>query len=454
MLGGAPLAQATDGPTPSPTNTGGYQSASGDVEFADAKCDVESQIPNSVIVTLGEGTTATYQRDESEPEPIDAGLYGPEFATPGDYLFILTGEDGSTLEFEHTFVAPDPECVGLPVEYYEVGLYLYQKKDPSKPASWQNSGLQNFIAAKPGTEWFTEFPGDLPEGVCGDGWAVQQDKVRSEFETFPWPATIKYPVDNIGWPPIYDARHDNLHRLIEIPECGPGDTEVIPAEPSGSVATCGVEEGEQSGSVTVGFETGIAYAIYGVGNLEGYIVDPVVGSVTDGLPVGEYQVFAFPEEGYTIGGPDIWPVTVQILPNETCGELPDFAVIPTSATVTPPRCSTEDGSITVGQVDGQSFFDGVTYSIDGTVVTSPTTSAEPGSYQVTVVPHQGNTLDGPAQFDLVVPESTVSCGDLTTLALTGTETRPWMAGGLALLGLGLLVVAVPVLLRTRKNSAA
>lgn len=108
--------------------------------------------------------------------------------------------------------APPPPTI------YEVGLYLYKKLDPNAPASWPNSGPQTFIDSQLGTAWFTEFPSVLPENVCGEGWAVQQDKV-AHTGGFTWPASITYPDDNIGWPPIYDARHDNLETYLDVPDC-------------------------------------------------------------------------------------------------------------------------------------------------------------------------------------------------------------------------------------------
>ncbi|MDO9589546.1 MAG: hypothetical protein Q7J04_00180, partial [Microcella sp.] len=110
------------------------------------------------------------------------------------------------------------DCERPPTVLYEVGLYLYKKLDANAPASWPNSGPQTLIDYKAGTEWFTEFPGDLPRDVCGPGWAVQQDKV-SYTGTFTWPESITYPHDNIGWPPIYAAQHADLEDYIDVPDC-------------------------------------------------------------------------------------------------------------------------------------------------------------------------------------------------------------------------------------------
>lgn len=105
-----------------------------------------------------------------------------------------------------------------PATFYEVAFYVYKKLDADAPASWPNSGVQDLIATAPGTGWFTEFPGTLPEYVCGDGWGVQQDKV-SHTGGFVWPESIEYPDDNIGWPPIYAAQHTDLDLYIAVPDC-------------------------------------------------------------------------------------------------------------------------------------------------------------------------------------------------------------------------------------------
>lgn len=105
-----------------------------------------------------------------------------------------------------------------PTVVFEVGFYVYKKLDPTLPAAWSNSGLQDFITAVPGDVWFTEFPGDLPAYVCGPGWGVQEDKVQHDG-SFVWPESIEYPHDNIGWPPIYAAKHTDLEKFVTVPDC-------------------------------------------------------------------------------------------------------------------------------------------------------------------------------------------------------------------------------------------
>ena len=138
-----------------------------------------------------------------------------------------------------------------PPVIYEVGLYLYKKLNPDAPASWPNSGPQTFIDSQLGVEWFTEFPSVLPENVCGEGWAVQQDKV-SHTGGFTWPASITYPDDNIGWPPIYDARHDNLETYLTVPECAVALAVVAVDERDCFEGTSFVIDEESSENVTWG----------------------------------------------------------------------------------------------------------------------------------------------------------------------------------------------------------
>lgn len=151
-------------------------------------------------------------------------------------------------EYNGTASTNETACgTPAPTPIYEVALYLYKKLDPDAPASWPNSGPQTFIDSQLGTEWFTEFPEVLPENVCGEGWAVQQDKV-SHTGGFTWPSTIEYPDDNIGWPPIYAARHDNLETYLEVPDCEPPTLPTINVTASSINLACdGVD-----GSFTVG----------------------------------------------------------------------------------------------------------------------------------------------------------------------------------------------------------
>ncbi len=132
-----------------------------------------------------------------------------------------TAEPGAPLE---------PPVAYDPATFYEVAFYVYPKLDPTLPAAWPNSGVQDLIATAPGVDWFTEFPGELPAYVCGPGWGVQQDKV-SHDGSFVWPESIEYPHDNIGWPPIYAAQHTDLETYIDVPECVQATPTPVPSPP-------------------------------------------------------------------------------------------------------------------------------------------------------------------------------------------------------------------------------
>lgn len=121
---------------------------------------------------------------------------------------------------------PTPEpTYTLPAQVLEVAFYVYKKLDPTQPASWPNSGVQDLIVAVPGADWFTEFPGELPSYVCGPGWGVQQDMAKHDG-FFVWPESIEFPDDNIGWPPLYAAKHSELSDFVTVPDCV---TEVVVA---------------------------------------------------------------------------------------------------------------------------------------------------------------------------------------------------------------------------------
>ncbi len=127
--------------------------------------------------------------------------------------------DGVAAYDEQVLVTEAVEAVAA-VHCAEVGLYIYQKLDGTKPAAWTNSGPQTFINFKTGSDWFTDYPGTLPGSVCGPGWAYQQDRVGKA--DFAWPSTITPPnniLSQTGF--LEDFTHGNLSDLIDIPACPP-----------------------------------------------------------------------------------------------------------------------------------------------------------------------------------------------------------------------------------------
>ena len=152
---------------------------------------------------------------------------GYAFTDPLSSTRTFTGELAGRLS------PNDPACAPQNPTLYGAAFYVYKKTDPKKPASWQNSGLQTLVLAEYGrtskqsNRWFASIdPSALPSFVCGPGWGVQQDKVQYTG-TFAFPANIQYPVDNIGFPPLYDYRHEELGAYVTVPPCPPATAEVV-----------------------------------------------------------------------------------------------------------------------------------------------------------------------------------------------------------------------------------
>ena len=126
-----------------------------------------------------------------------------------------------------------------PTETIDTAIYVYKKLNPDLPAAWENSGKQTLLGTAIQGDWFTVIPFALPDWVCGPGYGIQQDKKVYTVE-FVWPVHIEFPDDNIGWPPLIDARHDDLENYVDVPDCvvpeptpepTPVPTPESPAEP-------------------------------------------------------------------------------------------------------------------------------------------------------------------------------------------------------------------------------
>ncbi|MES1169863.1 MAG: hypothetical protein ABUL47_04155, partial [Leifsonia sp.] len=114
----------------------------------------------------------------------------------------------------------------------------------------------------------------------------------------------------------------------------------------------------------------------------------------------------------------------------------------------------KDGTLTVGIDFGESFFDKVDYFLDGAPITSQTTSLAPGTYTVTAAPHTlgdgltGYPVDG---WSITITPSTLACGDLKTLALTGTSPMSGIEFAYGLLAAGMALVAMRLVRRCRSH---
>ena len=164
------------------------------------------------------------------PAPAPQKSTGP--TAPASPPAATTPSAPSTKQAPVTTATQTPATTGrttTPTERYGVAAYVYKKVDPAAPASWGNSGPQRLLIQdldNPSKEanpyWTSIDVGVLPADVCGTGWAVQQDKAKV-VSGFTFPGTITPPIDNIGWPPLYDAKHTDLDKLVTVPLCAGAD---------------------------------------------------------------------------------------------------------------------------------------------------------------------------------------------------------------------------------------
>ena len=378
-----------------------------------------------VFVCKYVGTPGVDEQLQTGNNPISVSVNAiPDYQGVGSYFadkqgrsYVLSedtrtggGQEGEPDVTE----CPGPEVPPPPPEpttNFEVGLYLYKKLDETKPASWPNSGLQTLIDSQAGTEWFTEFPGDLPTGVCGPGWAVQQDKV-SYTGSFSWPTNIQYPNDNIGWPPIYSAKHDDLEEYIDVPDCEP------PTLPDITVTASFVNLGcsQRPGSFTVALglaETNgdkLAWTTSASGNptLPGTVSVSTPGEITVTVDVrdeyaGQYGVSDDSGQGV------LDPVTGAITFTFTFTEAVDCPPV----VVTVPEVTAVDECIVDQRVE-----------LDLTPAAAPV-----ASFTVTASPNVSYTytVNGGAPIAIVFPDSentvtiVVSPGDLVVVTAAAAD---------------------------------
>jgi hypothetical protein len=207
----------------------------------------------------------------------------------------------------------------------------------------------------------------------------------------------------------------------------------IAAEPKVQQAVCSAAD-VISAYVTVDAKTGVTYQIDGKN---------VTSTKTD-VAAGTHTVTATAKAGYTLKGPASWPITIAADPTACINLITHPLVTPvvTSKNLT---CDAS-GSYTLASAEGTD--DGIIWTVDGKVVkagTYPVKSA--GSITVTAAPNGpdfGFDFDTQASWVLNFSDAK-DCGDLTTLAMTGSNANTinlglLFAGGLLLLG-GALVIA-------------
>lgn len=108
-------------------------------------------------------------------------------------------------------------------------VYVYKKVDPTRRASWGNSGPQTLVEVAAGHAWIKELDAaDLPPQVCGPGWAVQTDfTVNLDEADVPTMIDRATWTNVLGWGKVVQAaRHHNLEYYLggSVPACAEAPT--------------------------------------------------------------------------------------------------------------------------------------------------------------------------------------------------------------------------------------
>ncbi|SFB12127.1 pullulanase-type alpha-1,6-glucosidase [Cellulomonas marina] len=97
-------------------------------------------------------------------------------------------------------------------------VYVYRKLDAGLPPMWSNSGRQTLVAAVEGHQRVRVTAEQLPAGVCGRGWAVQEDWTVG-LQGDP-PAVIDRATgEGLLGPVLQRAWHRDLSRDVAVPAC-------------------------------------------------------------------------------------------------------------------------------------------------------------------------------------------------------------------------------------------
>jgi hypothetical protein len=136
--------------------------------------------------------------------------------------------------------------------------------------------------------------------------------------------------------------------------------------------------------------------------------------------------------------------------------LTTFAQLPVTWTHTDAVCTSGSplGTITAGTADEVGY---VAYTVDGSPVTAGATVRVAAGDHILVgtAVQTGDTVDPAGPQTVTVKAAPTICPtDLKTLALTGDDPLPWLIGGLAILQLGVALVAVHLLRRRRHGRHA
>ncbi|QNO37531.1 hypothetical protein H4J02_00290 [Protaetiibacter sp. SSC-01] len=218
LVATSPAVAASDG-RPSP-GKGSSDHRSGDNRYGGSNDGTKSSTPPKQTQAPAPAPAPTPAKLSPAPAP------SPTKSTPP----AQQKSTGPSTQRKSTTSTPQKSSTSTksttPTKLYGVAIYVYKKLDPTKDASWSNSGPQKLLlqdvdnTSKETNTWYTSLDPALLGDICGPGWAVQQDKV-SFTGSFSFPSAITPPADNIGWPPLYDAKHQNLEKLVQVPTCAP-----------------------------------------------------------------------------------------------------------------------------------------------------------------------------------------------------------------------------------------
>ena len=231
--------------------------------------------------------------------------------------------------------------------------------------------------------------------------------------------------------------------------CGHVEPTSVTPSASGTDQVC-TEGSLVDGMIAVGIKPGVGYTVMDSNDMN-IPFDSVTGK-TGPLVEGTYIVHPTAESGYVLSESSDIDVTVKAAEGD-CGQLVTHPLV-TPVISSADRTCTANGSYTLGMVEG------VIYTVNGTV-------QQPGTYQVStaktvdVVASLTSTDFGFEEGAVPVRNLTFTnpkdCGELTTLALPGsngtlafTGSNGTLAGGL-LLGLMFVLFGAGVITVNRVN---
>ena len=218
-------------------------------------------------------------------------------------------------------------------------------------------------------------------------------------------------------------------------DCEP--TVKVEGDPEAVAQTCAADTdgGVVSGYITVAITAGVVYTIHPVSPTGS---DIAATSEKTQVAPGTYLITAAALPGFILTGVTSWERTVE---NQAVDcQLLTHAFLPASVSSGNESCSAagaQSGYIGIDPNDGLSYF------IGSTRLTSAKTAVTPGTYTVTAVADPGDAIDGQSVFTITIAQLSASCGQLTTLAFTGTPgINGYLAGAAGLLMLGAALIFV------------